>query len=81
MYNWAEICSELKDLEKNSEKKIESIRAANRYPMPYDRLKKGKEIIALSKALRLFIEQDQEKDATVLLQMLQEMGVKLKSVR
>ncbi len=81
MYNWAEICSELKGLEKNAEMKLDKIRSANRYPIPYDRLKKGKEIIALSKAIRLFIDQDNEKDGEVLLILLQETGVKLKSVR
>ncbi|WP_339750697.1 hypothetical protein [Algoriphagus aquimarinus] len=81
MYNWAEICSELKELEKNAEIKLEKLRFSNPYPLPYDRLKKGKEIIALSKAIRLLMDQDLDKDAEIILRMLFEKGIKLKSVR
>lgn len=81
MYNWADICSELKDLEKNAEVKLDKIRISNPYPIPYNRLKKGKEIIALSKAIRLLMDQDLDKDAEMVLRMLIEKGIKLKSVR
>ncbi|WP_339880779.1 hypothetical protein [uncultured Algoriphagus sp.] len=81
MYNWADLCSELKELEKRVDTKMNRIISVSANTFPYDRLKKGKEIKALSMALRMFIEQDLEKDATVVLYMLQEKGVKLKSVR
>ncbi|MDR7131630.1 hypothetical protein J2X69_003994 [Algoriphagus sp. 4150] len=81
MYNWAEICSELKQLEKKAEEKLDKIRFSTPYPIPYDRLRKGKEIIALSKSIRLLMNQDLDKDATVILHMLRDMGVKLKAMR
>ncbi|TXE13460.1 hypothetical protein [Algoriphagus aquimarinus] len=81
MYNWADLCSELKELEKRVDTKMNCIISVSANPFPYERLKKGKEIMALSMALRMFIDQDLEKDATVVLNMLQEKGLKLKSVR
>ena len=81
MYNWAAICSELKEVEKRVEAKISRIYLENPNPIPYDRISKGKQIGALSRALRQFIEQENEKDATVILLMLLGMGVKLKAVR
>ena len=48
---------------------------------PECQIAKGKQIVALSRALRQFIEQENEKDATVILLMLLGMGVKLKAVR
>lgn len=81
MYNWAEICSELKELEKRVDAKISRIVMSDPDPFPFDRFQKGREIASLSRAIRMFIEQDQEKDAEVLLQLLQKMGVKLKTVR
>tara|TARA_R110002020_G_scaffold384475_4_gene595451 strand:+ start:520 stop:765 length:246 start_codon:yes stop_codon:yes gene_type:complete len=80
MYNWAEICSELKELEKKAEEKLDKLRFATP-ALPYDRLRKGKEIIALSKAIRLLIDKDLDKDAEMILRILSEKGVKLKSVR
>ncbi|TXE13451.1 hypothetical protein [Algoriphagus aquimarinus] len=80
MYNWAEICSELKDLEKKAEEKLDKLRFESP-SLPYDRLRKGKEIIALSKAIRLLMEHDLDKDAEMILRILLEKGVKLKSVR
>lgn len=70
MYNWAAICSELKDLEKRVDSKINRIYSENPNPMPYDRTTKGKQIGTLSRALRQFIELEQEKDATVILHLL-----------
>ncbi len=55
MYNWADICSELKELEKRVDTKMNRIISLSANPFPYDRLKKGKEIMALSMALRMFI--------------------------
>ncbi|MCE7053904.1 hypothetical protein LZF95_04375 [Algoriphagus sp. AGSA1] len=81
MYNWAEICSELKALEKRAEEKLDKIMFSTPYPTPYDRLRKGKEIIALSKAIRLLMEQDLDKDAEMILRILLDKGIKLKSVR
>ncbi|WP_339758100.1 hypothetical protein [Algoriphagus aquimarinus] len=81
MHNWAEICSELKDLEKRVDIKVGLILSTNPDPFPFDRLQKAREIASLSKAIRLFIEEEQEKDAAVLLHILQGKGVKLKSVR
>ncbi|TXE01844.1 hypothetical protein [Algoriphagus aquimarinus] len=81
MYNWAAICSELKDMEKRVEAKLSRIYSDNPNPIPYERIAKGKQIGALSRALRQFIEQENEKDATVILLMLQGMGVMLKAVR
>ena len=81
MYNWAGICSELKAVEKRVDAKISRIYIEHPNPIPYDRIAKGKQIGALSRALRQFIEQENEKDATVILMMLISMGVKLKSVR
>lgn len=81
MYNWADLCSELKELEKRVDTKMNRIISVSANLFPYDRLKKGKEIMALSMALRMFIDQDMEKDAIVVLNMLQEKGVKLKSAR
>lgn len=80
MYNWAEICSELKELDKRAEEKLDKLRFATP-SLPYDRLRKGKEIIALSKAIRLLMDQDLDKDAEMILRILIEKGVKLKSVR
>ncbi|WBL43548.1 hypothetical protein PBT90_02430 [Algoriphagus halophytocola] len=83
MYNWAEICSELKLLEKRVNTKLDHLYTDKefRYPTPIDRIQKGKELLAISRAIRMFIEKDEEKDATVLLYLLQERKVKLKSVR
>ena len=80
MYNWAEICSELKVLEKKAEEKLEKLMFETP-SLPYDRLRKGKEIIALSKAIRLLMDQDLDKDAEMILRILLEKGIKLKSVR
>jgi hypothetical protein len=80
MYNWAEICGELKALEKKAEEKLDKLMFESP-SMPYDRLRKGKEIIALSKAIRLLMDQDLNKDAEMILRILLEKGVKLKSVR
>ncbi|MEB2778542.1 hypothetical protein SYJ56_24750 [Algoriphagus sp. D3-2-R+10] len=81
MYNWAEICSELKVLEKKAEEKHDKIRFSTPYPIPYDRLRKGKEIIALSKSIRLLMDQDLDKDAEMIPGILLEKGIRLKSVR
>ena len=81
MYKWAGICSELKALEKRVDAKISRIYVEHPNPIPYDRIANGKQIGALSRALRQFIEQENEKDATVILLMLLGMGVKLKAVR
>lgn len=81
MHNWAELCSELKDLEKRVDIKVSLILSTDPDPFPFDRLQKAREIASLSRAIRLFIEENQEKDAAVLLHMLQGKGVKLKSVR
>ena len=81
MYNWAAICSELKGIEKRVDAKLSRIYAENPNPIPYDRIAKGKQIGALSRALRNFIEVEQEKDATVILHLLRDMGVKLKAMR
>lgn len=81
MYNWEEICSGLKEMEKRAEKKLDKIRFSTPYPIPYDRLRKGKEIIALSKSIRLLMDQDLDKDAEMILRILLEKGIKLKSVR
>lgn len=81
MYNWAEICSELKQLEKKAEVKLDKIRFSIPDPIPYDRLRKGKEIIALSKSIRLLMDQDLDKDAEMILRILFEKGIKLKTVR
>lgn len=80
MYNWAEICSELKNLEKKAEEKLQKLRFESP-SLPYDRLRKGKEIIALSKSIRLLMEQDLDKDAEMVLKILLEKGIKLKSVK
>lgn len=80
MYNWAEICSELKELEKKAKEKLDKL-TFETPSLPYDRLRKGKEIIALPKAIRLLMDQDVDKDAEMLLKILLEKGVKLKSVR
>lgn len=80
MYNWAEICSELKNLEKKAEEKLQKLRFESP-SLPYDRLRKGKEIIALSKSIRLLMEQDLDKDAEMVLRILLEKGIKLKSVK
>lgn len=81
MYNWAEICSELKDVEKRVDAKIRKIFSENPTPFPHSRIDKGRQIETLSRALRQFIELGQEKDATVILHMLRDMGVKLKALR
>ena len=80
MYNWAEICSELKDLEKRVDAKISAIISENANPFPHARIDKARQIETLSRALRQFIELEQEKDATVILHMLRDMGVKLKTI-
>ena len=72
MYNWAEICSELKALGKMAEEKLQKIMFSTPDPIPYGRLRKGKEIIALSKAIRLLMEQDLDKDAEMILRILLE---------
>ena len=71
MYNWAEICSELKVLEKKAEVKLEKLMFESP-SLPYDRLRKGKEIIALSKAIRLLMDQDLDKDAEMILKSVRE---------
>lgn len=81
MYNWAAICSELKDLEKQVDSKISRLYSENPHPLPHNRITRGKQIGTLSRALRQFIELEQEKDATVILHLLQDLGVKLKAVR
>lgn len=81
MYNWAEVCSELKQLEKKDEEKLHKIMFSTPDPIPYDRLRKGKEIIALLKAIRLLMDQDLDKDAEMILRILFEKGIKIKSVR
>lgn len=83
MYNWAEICSELKDLEKRVDAKLDRLYTGQefRYPTPIDRIKKGKELLAISRSIRMFIEKDDEKDATALLHLLLERKVKLKTMR
>ena len=83
MYNWAEICSELKDLEKRVDTKLDRLYTIKefRYPTPVNRIQKGKELLAIYKAIRMFIEKDEEKDAAALLRLLLERKVKLKSVR
>lgn len=81
MYNWADICSELKVLEKRVGDKMGHLISGNPDPFPFDRLQAGREIATLSRALRMFIEVENEKDATVILTMLTKKGVKLKSVR
>tara|TARA_R110002020_G_scaffold455130_1_gene671158 strand:+ start:647 stop:925 length:279 start_codon:yes stop_codon:yes gene_type:complete len=80
MYNWAEICSELKELEKKATEKLNKLMFETP-SLPYYRLRKGKEIIALSKAIRLLMDQDLDKDAEMILRILLEKGIKLKSVR
>ncbi len=65
MYNWAEICSELKDLEKRVDAKIDTIISENANSFPHARITKARQIETLSRALRQFIEMEQEKDATV----------------
>ena len=81
MYNWAEICSELKDLEKRVDAKIDAIISENANPFPHARIDKARKIETLSRALRQFIEMEQEKDAVVILHMLRDMGVKIKAMR
>lgn len=68
-------------MEKRVDTKISRIFAQNPTPFPHGRIDKGKQIGALSRALRQFIELGQEKDATVVLHMLRDMGVKLKAMR
>ena len=48
MHNWAEICSELKDLEKRVDIKVGLILSTNPDPFPFDRLQKAREIASLS---------------------------------
>lgn len=61
--------------------KVSLILSTDPDPFPFDRFQKAREIASLSRAIRLFIEEDQEKDAAVLLHMLQGKGVKLKALR
>lgn len=65
------ICSELKELEKKALEKLDKLSFAPP-SLPYDRLRKGKEIIALSKAIRLLMDQDLDKDAEMILRILLE---------
>ncbi len=44
MHNWAEICSELKDLEKRVDIKVSLILSTDPDPFPFDRLQKAREI-------------------------------------
>lgn len=81
MYIWPEIATELKGLEIRVDEKLDKIISNSSNPFPFDRLKKGKQIIALCRGIRLLIEKDLEKDAETLLQLLLEMGIKLKSFR
>lgn len=80
-YNWAEICSELKLLEKRADEKIKVLASVQGGTFPIDRLKKGKEIIAISKSIRLLMDHDLERDAETLIRMLLAQGVKLKCIR
>ncbi|MCE7054993.1 hypothetical protein LZF95_09935 [Algoriphagus sp. AGSA1] len=48
MYNWAEICSELKDLEKRVDAKIDAIISENANPFPHARIDKARQIETLS---------------------------------
>lgn len=81
MYNWPEVNSELIELENRVSEKLDRIISLNSNAFPFDRLKKGKQIIALCRATRLLIEKEYEKDAEILLQILVDMGIKFKRFR
>jgi len=77
--NWIFIQEDLKALEKRIDLRLEKLISQNLDPFPFDRLKKGKELRSLSRAIQMMINKDQMDDARYLLDILKEKGVKLKA--
>jgi hypothetical protein len=48
MYNWAEICSELKELEKWIEAKVSLIISKDPDPFTYDRIQTSRKLTSIS---------------------------------
>lgn len=73
--NFHHLAEDLINLEKRSVKKTEQLILDSEGNLPLSRLKKGNQIIALSRAIRILIEQNMEDEAEILLTLLEEKGV------
>lgn len=69
------LVEDLIHLEIRSVKKSEQLIVDSGGNIPISRLKKGHQIIALSKAIRILIDQNLEDDAEILLTLLEEKGI------
>lgn len=79
--NWEYILEDLKDLEGRIEKRMDSLISQNLDPFPFERLKKGKQLRALCRGIKMMLHQNKEEDAKFLLDILIEKGGKLASLK
>lgn len=71
------LLEDLLELEMRSVQKTEQLIVDSGGTLPLSRLKKGNQIIALSRAIRLLIDQNMEDEAEILLTLLEEKGIVL----
>lgn len=71
------LLEDLSNLEIRAMEKAEKLILDSGGNLPISRLKKGRQIIALSKTIRFLIDQNMEDEAEILLTLLEEKGVKL----
>ncbi|HSF54726.1 MAG TPA: hypothetical protein VLA71_13285 [Algoriphagus sp.] len=69
------LLEDLLDLENRSRIKTEKLIQDSEGNLPISRLKKGHQIVALSRAIRVLIDQKMEDEAEILLTLLEEKGV------
>lgn len=79
--NWEYILEDLKDLERRIENRMDSLISQNLAPFPFERLKKGKQLRALCRGIKVMLQQNKEEDAKFLLDILIEKGGKLSSYK
>lgn len=75
------ILEDLKDLERRIEKRMDTLISQNLDPFPFERLKKGKQLRALCRGIKLMLQQNKEEDAKFLLDILIEKGGTLNSLK
>ncbi|WP_157963307.1 hypothetical protein [Algoriphagus litoralis] len=71
------LMEDLLDLETRSIEKTENLIRESGGTLALSRLRKGHQIIAMARTIRLLIEQNKEDEAEILLTLLEEIGVTL----